>query len=110
MTRTLRLLLILAVCAAPVGAVPDTQVATGGYLLKPARVFDGLRMREGVVVHVRGDRIVAIGAAADVAAPGAEVLDLPGATLLPGLIDAHSHVLLHPYNEATWNVQVEVAT
>jgi imidazolonepropionase-like amidohydrolase len=82
------------------------QAPTGGYLFKPARVFDGLRMREGVVVHVRGDRIVAIGAPADVVAPDAEVLDLPGATLLPGLIDAHSHVLLHPYNEATWNVQV----
>jgi imidazolonepropionase-like amidohydrolase len=41
-----------------------------------------------------------------VVAPGAEVIDLPGTTLLPGLIDAHSHVLLHPYNEATWNTQV----
>lgn len=91
--------------AAPEAQTPSPQ-ARGGYLLKPARVFDGTRMREGVVVHVRGDRIVAVGAPADVVAPGAEVIELPGTTLLPGLIDAHSHVLLHPYNEAAWNTQV----
>ena len=34
------------------------------------------------------------------------MIELPGATLLPGLIDAHTHVLLHPYNEAVWNDQV----
>ena len=34
------------------------------------------------------------------------MIDLPGTTLLPGLIDAHTHVLLHPYNEATWDDQV----
>ena len=33
-------------------------------------------------------------------------IDLPGTTLLPGLIEGHSHVLLHPYNETTWNDQV----
>jgi imidazolonepropionase-like amidohydrolase len=105
----MKLLSRLVLFALAVGAfeVPTVaQVPTGGYLFKPARVFDGLRMREGVVVHVRGDRIVAMGPAAEVTAPGAEVLDLPGTTLLPGLIDAHSHVLLHPYNEATWNTQV----
>src|SRR5262249_51425534 len=37
---------------------------------------------------------------------GARVLDLPGQTLLPGLIDAHMHLLLHPYNEASWDDQV----
>ncbi|NUS98582.1 MAG: amidohydrolase family protein, partial [Gemmatimonadaceae bacterium] len=37
---------------------------------------------------------------------GARVIDLAGATLMPGLIDAHSHVMLHPYNETSWNDQV----
>src|ERR1044072_8444426 len=83
------------------GQAPPTQ-----YLLKPARVFDGTRMREGVVVHVRAERIGAIGTPAEVAAPSAEVIELPGMTLMPGLIDAHSHILLHPYNEAPWNNQV----
>jgi imidazolonepropionase-like amidohydrolase len=57
-------------------------------------------------VLVRGDRIAAVGPSGDVSAAGARVIDLPGMTLLPGLIDAHSHLLLHPYNETSWNDQV----
>lgn len=78
-------------------------------LLKPARVFDGIAAEphEGWAVLVRGGRIERAGPAEDVQAPsGARVLDLPGTTLLPGLIDAHTHVLLHPYNEASWDDQV----
>ena len=79
------------------------------YVLKPARVFDGesAQPHEGWVVIVRGQRIEAAGPAASVTVPpGAETIDLPGMTVLPGLIDAHSHVLLHPYNETSWNDQV----
>lgn len=77
------------------------------YLLQPARVFDGVAVQDGWVVLVRGERIEAVGAAAEVSAPaGVERIDLSGSTLLPGLIDAHSHVLLHPYNETSWNDQV----
>src|SRR6202008_384288 len=51
--------------------------------------------------------IEAWGPAADIKAPaGAVVLDLHGATLLPGLIEGHSHLFLHPYNEVTWDDQV----
>jgi len=78
-------------------------------LLKPARVFDAgsTATREGVVVLVTGNRIVAVGTPAEVKAPaGTTVVDLPGTTLLPGLIDAHSHIFLHPYNEVLWNDQV----
>src|SRR5262245_49473830 len=75
-------------------------------ILRPARVFDGESMHEGWAVRVRGDRIEAAGPAASVAAPGATAVDLPGATLLPGLVEGHSHVLLHPYNETVWNDQV----
>ena len=63
-------------------------------------------MREGWAVRVRGDRIEAAGPAAGIDAAGAKIIDLPGATLLPGLVEGHSHVLLHPYNETTWNDQV----
>src|SRR5206468_8584152 len=53
------------------------------------------------------DKIAAAGPPESVAIPdGARVIDLPGATLLPGLIDAHTHLLLHPYNEAKWDDQV----
>ncbi len=74
-------------------------------VLKPARVFDGEVMHEGWTVQVRGGRIESAGPAG--AAPSdAKVVDLPGATLLPGLVEGHSHILLHPYNETTWNDQV----
>jgi len=62
--------------------------------------------RAGWAVLVEGNRIVAVGPRAQLAAEGAEVVALPGATLMPGLIDLHSHLLLHPYNEALWDDQV----
>jgi imidazolonepropionase-like amidohydrolase len=78
-------------------------------LLMPDRVFDGVSgtPHEGWVVLVRDDKIVAAGPADQVKAPqGAKTIALPGMTLLPGLIDAHSHLLLHPYNETSWEDQV----
>ena len=75
-------------------------------LLKPARVFDGETMHEGWAVRVKGERIDAVGAEASVAAAGAKVIDLPGTTLTPGLVEGHSHILLHAYSEASWEAQV----
>jgi imidazolonepropionase-like amidohydrolase len=102
MLRSLCVLIAFAVTA-PLGAAEPALV------LKPARVFDGidLKAHEGWVVVVRGERIEAAGPADEIKSPdGARLVDLPGTTLLPGLIDAHTHVLLHPYNEATWDDQV----
>jgi imidazolonepropionase-like amidohydrolase len=79
------------------------------YLLKPAHIFDGesAQLHDGWVVLVRGERIEAIGPASENKAPAdAKVIELPGMTLMPGLIEAHSHVLLHPYSETVWNDQV----
>jgi imidazolonepropionase-like amidohydrolase len=77
------------------------------FALEPSRVFDGEVLHSGWRVVVRGERIEAAGPLAEVAMPpGAERLELEGATLLPGLIEAHSHVLLHAYDEASWNDQV----
>jgi imidazolonepropionase-like amidohydrolase len=76
-------------------------------LLQPDRVFDGTVMRSGWSVLVRGDRIIGFGAALSTVVPAdARRIPLPGMTLLPGLIDAHSHLLLHPYNETSWDDQV----
>ena len=76
-------------------------------LLLPDRVFDGDTMHTGWAVLVRGERIEAVGPAASMTA-SADVkrVTLAGATLLPGLIEGHSHLLLHPYNETSWNDQV----
>ncbi|HEY0382496.1 MAG TPA: amidohydrolase family protein [Candidatus Elarobacter sp.] len=76
-------------------------------LLRPAAVFDGEQRRDGWHVLVDGDRIVAAGAGGGIGTPdGARTIDLPGATLLPGLIDLHTHLLLHPYDERSWDDQV----
>jgi imidazolonepropionase-like amidohydrolase len=76
-------------------------------VLKPARVFDGTAVHENWVVVVRGKRIDAAGPAEKINVPkDARIIELPKATLLPGLIDAHTHLLLHPYNEASWDDQV----
>jgi imidazolonepropionase-like amidohydrolase len=61
-------------------------------------------MHPGWRVLVKGERIVAAGN--DVSAPGAREIDLPDATLVPGLIEGHSHLFLHPYNETSWDDQV----
>ena len=74
-------------------------------LLRPTRLFDGTAMHEGWSVVVEGDRIAAAGPNLSPPA-GATTIDLPGATLMPGLIEGHSHLLLHPYNEALWDDQV----
>jgi imidazolonepropionase-like amidohydrolase len=87
----------------PAQAAPDAPVI----LLTPDRVFDGVAMRTGWSVLVRGDRILAAGPAVEAAAPSdARRIALAGATLLPGMIEGHSHLLLHPYNETSWDDQV----
>ncbi len=85
----------------------ESPPAASSFVLKPARVFDGEAMRDAWVVLVVGTRIESAGPAAALKAPaGATEIDLPSATLMPGLIEAHSHILLHPYTEASWNHQV----
>lgn len=75
------------------------------YLLKPDRVFDGEKMHTGWQVLVKNNLIEAAGARLT-APPTAKIIELKGQTLLPGLIEGHSHLFLHPYNETPWNDQV----
>jgi imidazolonepropionase-like amidohydrolase len=98
------LLVVSSVLAHPLAA-QTAQVI----VLRPDRVFDGVtpRLHSGWVVVVAGERIAAAGPEDRVPRPPeARVIDLPGLTLLPGLIEGHSHLLLHPYNETSWNDQV----
>ena len=94
----------MTMASAVAGADPPPSI-----LLRPARVFtaDDAVAHTGWVVLVTGERITAVGPLESVAAPaGARVIDLPGDTLLPGLMDIHSHLFLHPYNETLWDDQV----
>jgi imidazolonepropionase-like amidohydrolase len=93
-------LFALAALASAAPAVADS------YLLVPDRVFDGFEMHEGWAVAVSDGEIAAAGPRAELVAAYDEVLELPGRTLLPGLIEGHSHLLLHPYDETSWNDQV----
>jgi len=79
------------------------------YLLKPAHVFDGesAQLHDDWAIVVRGQKIEAVGSPAMIRVPAdAKLIELPGLTLMPGLIEAHSHILLHPYSETLWNDQV----
>jgi len=75
-------------------------------VLTAARLFDGETTHQGWAVRVRGEKIEAAGPAAEIDRTNAEVIDLGDLTLLPGLVEGHSHVLLHAYSETPWNDQV----
>jgi imidazolonepropionase-like amidohydrolase len=103
---TMRWLTMIAVLLlGPVAAVPAAEPAS--LLLKPAAVFDGLdgKIHGRWQVLVTGDRIVAVGPDLQVPASTTQI-DLPGTTLMPGMIEGHGHLFLHPYNETSWDDQV----
>ena len=114
--RASSLILLVGAAAAAIPCAAPAQVRTRQpavpvttTLLVPDRVWDGVEdaPHSGWAVLVTGNKIVAAGPRAQITAPaGATTIDLPGTTLMPGLIDAHSHMLLHPYNETSWNDQV----
>ena len=93
-----------ALALAPVLASAQARPESPIIVLEPAQVFDGDSLRTGWTVAVQQGRILAVGPG--VRPAGARVVRLPGLTLLPGLIEAHSHLLLHPYNETPWIDQV----
>jgi len=95
--------LVMLVATSAAQPAPASAVV----VLQPDRVFDGERMQTGWMVVVRGERIEAAGAMASLTIPaGARTIVLKGTTLMPGMIEGHSHLLLHPYNETSWNDQV----
>lgn len=96
---------LLLTCLATSAPIAQSQDAI---LLNPAQVWtgEGRPHKDWSVLVVQG-KIAAVGPSAALPVPaGAERIALPGKTLVPGLIDLHSHVLLHPYNETSWDDQV----
>ncbi len=98
-TKRHRAALLALAAGLLVGASPAAQSAEAAQapetiVLKAAHLFDstGTALKDGATLVVRADRIVSVGTAA--APPGARVIDLGDATLLPGFIDAHTHLTL----------------
>jgi imidazolonepropionase-like amidohydrolase len=102
---SLLLLLPHGFCAGQV----SSQAATHAIVLHAARLLDikGGRLVKPGEVLVEGERIVEVGSSVKRPA-GAEVIDLGDRTLLPGLIDAHVHLFLHPGAEDLQTVQESV--
>ena len=101
--------IVLAFSAGTVRAQNRPDSLAASLLLVPDAVWDGVSQspRTGWVVLVQKNRIQSVGPAGSVAAPNnVERMELPGTTLIPGLIEGHSHLFLHPYDEATWDDQV----
>ncbi len=100
----------IALLACLLGIAQPRAIAAdhAAYLLRPERVWNGTdaAAHTGWAVLVRDGAIVSVGPANGIDAGDAQPVDLPGTTLVPGLIDLHSHLFLHPYNEILWNDQV----
>jgi imidazolonepropionase-like amidohydrolase len=84
------------------------QEAATGYILKADQVFDGFTMHKDWVVVTQGEKITYAGPEKNMPKTnkGTKLLELSETTLLPGMIEAHGHMFLHPYNETSWNDQV----
>jgi len=77
------------------------------YYITASKVFDGENMQPNWAVIVQGNTITAAGPKEKLAVPAnAVVINYPNATLTPGLIEGHSHILLYPYNITDWETQV----
>lgn len=83
------------------------QKSDSAIFLQPDRLFDGEAMHQNWGVLVQGNKVVEVAAIAGIhPTMPYRIIRLPGTTLLPGLIEGHSHLLLHPYNETKWDEQV----
>lgn len=102
-------LILLCLPLLPGSTRPLSGQAARTVVVRSALVFDGESdtFHPDWVVVVRGNRIVAAGPVGSVSVPAsARQIDLPGTTLMPGFIENHGHLFLHPYNETTWEDQV----
>ncbi len=104
-TLLLSLVWSAAVAAQPTTAVPAVTVIRAGVLI------DGVSSsaKSNQLIVLRGNRVESVGDAGALKIPdGARLIDLSGATVMPGLIDAHTHVLLHGEDAAEGGYDVQL--
>ncbi|HMG01703.1 MAG TPA: amidohydrolase family protein, partial [Edaphobacter sp.] len=91
------------------GSAQSASTGAHTFVLRATRMLDvaGGKIVTPAEVLVEGNRITAVGSTVTRPA-GAEVIDLGDATLMPGLIDAHVHLFLHPGAEDLQTVQESV--
>jgi imidazolonepropionase-like amidohydrolase len=100
-------LVIISIFLSCLQGIAQDSSSTGYIVLKPDRVFDGQQIHTNWYVLVKDKKIEAVGEPASIKIPAsAKIVELKGMTLMPGLIEGHSHLFLHPYNETSWNDQV----
>ena len=93
----------IIICSFSVG---QANIKEQYYLLKPLKVFDGEQLHNNWVVLIHNNKIEFAGVVSPTLPANTILIELPNCTLLPGLIEGHSHLFLHPYNETPWNDQV----
>ena len=89
--------------------ISSTIIAQNYTYLKADRLFDGEVVHEKWGILIKDNVIETVGNQSVIEKnlpPNTKTIDLKNATLLPGLIEGHSHLLLHPYNETIWDDQV----
>jgi imidazolonepropionase-like amidohydrolase len=99
--------LLLCLRFAILAGIDSVNAQTSSIVLRPAAIFDGQEFHKDWFVVVTADKITAVGPNDKISSPpNARTIDLPNETLMPGMIEGHSHLFLHPYNETSWNDQV----
>ena len=79
------------------------------YRIKTSKIFDGKKLQSNVSILIHNNTIIYLGSEGNMPSTPhgeTEVIDLTDYMVLPGLIEGHSHLLLHPYNETSWTDQV----
>src|SRR4051812_41879139 len=97
-----RVAALAVLCIVPAAATAQETKGRGAVVLRAARLIDGTGadpVADGVVV-IEGEKIKAVGKGGEVAGPdGAKVIGLGVVTLLPGFIDAHTHIIGRQFGE-----------
>lgn len=104
-TQRFRILISITLCFGLTGHLisQDSECK----LIRAQQIFDGQDFHKDKVVLIEGSKIIAVDVESSIMVPNkCEIIEYPNGTLMPGMIEGHAHLLLHPYNETSWTDQV----